>query len=173
MKVAGDGCVASVFAFAFLAALSTESGRSSYTISTVLLYAGATALAFTSATVVTSLTAAAAACCDADENVDPGTDADGSVKTGSMASPLQRGRALGIVRSKVSRVRCSTNKRTLILLQGQMGRAIGPMLATSIYWIAGPLVCYCFLAFCMMQVAIQVMGLRDKDRRKLKAKKAS
>ena len=63
-----------------------------------MLYAAATGLAYTSATVVTALTSAAAACCDED----------------SGRAELQRGRALGIVRSKVSHKASHERLRALI-----------------------------------------------------------
>ncbi|WRT65715.1 uncharacterized protein IL334_002663 [Kwoniella shivajii] len=45
---------------------------------------------------------------------------------------LQRGRALGGFRSR-----------------GQLGRAVGPLLASSIYWIKGPSIAYIGLASCL------------------------
>jgi len=63
--------------------------RTSYYLSTFVLYAAASGLAFVSATVVTGLTAAAAGCCDEEGQA---TD-----------ERLKRGRALGGFRSKVSR----------------------------------------------------------------------
>lgn len=58
--------------------------------SQVWLYGIATALSYTSATVVTGLMAAAAECCDVDEEVGRGGE-----------ETLTRGRALGGFRSKV------------------------------------------------------------------------
>ncbi|RXK40407.1 hypothetical protein M231_02240 [Tremella mesenterica] len=94
--------------------------RHSGPAATVVLYAGATCLAYTSATVVTGLTAAAAACCD---------------EEGQGEKELQRGRALGRFRSK-----------------GQLGRAIGPLLASSIYWTLGPSTAYTLLSLSLIGV---------------------
>lgn len=85
IRMASYGCFTAVFAFACLTLLPFV--RGSYALSTTLLYAAATGLAYTSATVVTSLTAAAASCCDAEGG----------------RPELQRGRALGVVRSKACR----------------------------------------------------------------------
>ena len=86
IRVASYGCFAAVFGFICLTLLPLSGVRDSPLLSTGMLYAAATGLAYTSATVVTALTSAAAACCDED---------------GSRAE-LQRGRALGVVRSKVT-----------------------------------------------------------------------
>ena len=87
IQIACYGCFATVFAFACLTILPMC--RESQALSTGVLYAAATGLAYTSATVVTALTAAAAALCD-----EEGGD-----------ERLRRGRALGVVRSKVCRDR--------------------------------------------------------------------
>ncbi|ORX36509.1 major facilitator superfamily domain-containing protein [Kockovaella imperatae] len=132
IRMACYGCFTAVFAFICLTLL--PACRDSYALSTALLYAAATGLAYTSATVVTSLTAAAASCCDAQ---------------GGRAE-LQRGRALGVVRSK-----------------GQLGRAIGPILASSIYWLQGPTICYAVLAVFMAQLSSLMVYLakQEKERR--------
>ncbi|KIR55358.1 hypothetical protein I315_01944 [Cryptococcus gattii Ru294] len=88
-------------------------------ISHIILYVAATCLAYTSATVVTGLTAAAAGCCD------------------ERYPLLQRGRALGKFRSR-----------------GQLGRAVGPLLASLLYWMEGPSVAYLTLAMCLGGVLI-------------------
>ncbi|WVQ74631.1 hypothetical protein IAR50_004232 [Cryptococcus sp. DSM 104548] len=85
----------------------------------ILLYAGATCLAYTSATVVTGLTAAASGCCD------------------ERFPSLQRGRAMGKFRSR-----------------GQLGRAVGPLLASGLYWINGPSVAYLTLGSMLAGVLV-------------------
>lgn len=84
--MAASGVLTCNMALLVLAFLPYESIRASDQLSTLLLYTAATGLAYTSATVVTSLSAAAAACCDDETGTDP---------------RLQRGRALGAWRSKV------------------------------------------------------------------------
>ncbi|OXC70327.1 hypothetical protein AYX13_01239 [Cryptococcus neoformans] len=88
-------------------------------ISHIFLYVAATCLAYTSATAVTGLTAAAAGCCD------------------ERYPELQRGRALGKFRSR-----------------GQLGRAVGPLLASMLYWMEGPSAAYLTLAMCLGGVLI-------------------
>ena len=88
-------------------------------ISHIFLYVAATCLAYTSATAVTGLTAAAAGCCD------------------ERYPELQRGRALGKFRSR-----------------GQLGRAVGPFLASMLYWMEGPSAAYLTLAMCLGGVLI-------------------
>ena len=88
LNVACSGLFVGTAAFYLLSALPVSFIRDSYLLSSVVLYAVATGLAYVSATVVTGLTAAAAACCDED-----GDASDESLK---------RGRALGGFRSKAS-----------------------------------------------------------------------
>ncbi|KAF8925410.1 hypothetical protein BGZ58_000828, partial [Dissophora ornata] len=84
------------------------------------LYAGATGLAVTSATVVNCLTSLASLVCDM------GSDSQSSNDTETEAvQPIGKGLALGRFRS-----------------WGQLGRAAGPIAACSLYWRVGPLVCY-------------------------------
>jgi hypothetical protein len=75
-------CTIGLFLLAALPLDAVKQGR----YPTIVLYLAATCLAYTSATVVTGLTAAAAACCDDDS---------------STESDLKRGRAMGSFRSKV------------------------------------------------------------------------
>lgn len=82
------------------------------------LYLAAAFLAFTSATVVNSLTAAASLQCDDDSDS----------KTAVQHPQLAKGRALGGFRSS-----------------GQLGRALGPLLACALYWTAGTLREFCKL----------------------------
>lgn len=77
--------MACTIALALLSILPLEGIRQGKT-PTIVLYLAASCLAYTSATVVTGLTAAAAACCDDDS---------------STQSDLKRGRAMGSFRSKV------------------------------------------------------------------------
>lgn len=88
LNVACTGLMVACFSFFFLGILPVDLIRESAVFSTIVLYTAATGLAYVSATVVTGLTAAAAACCDEEGNV---TD-----------ESLRRGRALGGFRSRVS-----------------------------------------------------------------------
>ncbi|KAH7887646.1 major facilitator superfamily domain-containing protein [Phlebopus sp. FC_14] len=83
-----------------------------------LLQMAAVCLAFTSATVVSSLTSYASLQCD------EGVDAD-TGKPVQEHPQLAKGVALGVFRSS-----------------GQLGRAIGPLLACASYWTFGPSVTY-------------------------------
>ena len=87
LQVAYTGLVVATCSFFLLATMPLGCVRDSDVISTIVLYAAATGLAYVSATVVTGLTAAAAACCD--------EEGEGSDET------LRRGRALGGFRSMV------------------------------------------------------------------------
>ncbi|KAG0352079.1 hypothetical protein BG005_008439 [Podila minutissima] len=89
------------------------------------LYAGATGLAVTSATVVNCLTSLASLVCDmgSDEQEQDGQGSKDKKK--NKLEPIGKGLALGRFRS-----------------WGQLGRAAGPIAACSLYWRVGPLVCY-------------------------------
>ncbi|KAK3836386.1 MAG: major facilitator superfamily domain-containing protein [Linnemannia elongata] len=89
------------------------------------LYAGATGLAVTSATVVNCLTSLASLVCDMGSNDSLPTPTSTSSTTTTKKQPIGKGLALGRFRS-----------------WGQLGRAAGPIAACSLYWRVGPLVCY-------------------------------
>jgi hypothetical protein len=80
----------------------------------IWLYVAATLLAFTSATVVNCLTSLASMLCD---------DEDDTTRLNKFRLP--KGRMLGGFRSF-----------------GQLGRAIGPLFACSLYWYLGSTSCY-------------------------------
>lgn len=86
LNVSRRGILSCSLALALLACLPLDFIREGG-MATFVLYSAAAFLAYTSATVVTGLTAAAASCCDSDEG---------------GASDLQRGRAMGSFRSKVN-----------------------------------------------------------------------
>lgn len=126
------GVLACATGLALLACLPIEAIRQG-AWSTLVLYSAASCLAYTSATVVTGLTAAAAACCEGD---------------GGAETDLKRGRAMGSFRSKV----CSsgaTRSYPSLMSKGQLGRAVGPILTASGYWLIGPIMCYGLTAACM------------------------
>ncbi|KAG0033882.1 hypothetical protein BGZ81_007057 [Podila clonocystis] len=88
------------------------------------LYAGATGLAVTSATVVNCLTSLASLVCDMGSD-EQEHDGQGRKDRKNKLEPIGKGLALGRFRS-----------------WGQLGRAAGPIAACSLYWRVGPLVCY-------------------------------
>ncbi|KAG1907079.1 major facilitator superfamily domain-containing protein [Suillus fuscotomentosus] len=94
-----------------------------------LLRAAAVCLAFTSATVVSSLTAHASLQCDEGFDKDTG-------KPAAVYPELAKGKALGEFRSS-----------------GQLGRAIGPLLACASYWTFGPSVTYGVSAIAMLTLS--------------------
>ncbi|KAF9925714.1 hypothetical protein FBU30_004580 [Linnemannia zychae] len=107
------------------------------------LYAGATGLAITSATVVNCLTSLASLVCDM--NPEQPTVASSSNNSNSnnnrtqhkSLKPIEKGLALGRFRS-----------------WGQLGRAAGPIAACSLYWRVGPLICYGAASVIVFTVAI-------------------
>lgn len=140
-----------LFALLLLAALpmasdpSLSSITSTRYLATLVLYVAASLLAYTSATVVTSLTAAAASCCD--------EDSQETASDSTAPDPrLRRGRALGGFRSR-----------------GQLGRAIGPLLVSSVYWTMGPTVAYAGMGACM---AVIWALAREPAREEVARKKA-
>jgi len=96
-----------------------------------LLQGAAVCMAFTSATVVNSLTAFASLQCD--EGV---VDEVTGKMVGEVDPKLLKGKALGEFRSS-----------------GQLGRAIGPLLACASYWTFGPAMTYGASAALMMTLA--------------------
>jgi hypothetical protein len=95
--------------------------------------------AFTSATVVNCLTALASMQCDGEMEIlnsrpstvtgkavaSDGVVPESSITMSSTVVPLARGVVLGRFRS-----------------MGQLGRAVGPLLACTVYWLYGPIACY-------------------------------
>lgn len=103
-------------------------------------FTAAVFLAFTSATVVNSLTALASLQCDSGIK---GEDQDGKKSEILATEPkLAKGRALGEFRSA-----------------GQLGRAMGPLLACASYWTFGPSRTYITSAIAMGLVALRTGGL--------------
>ncbi|WVW80162.1 hypothetical protein I302_102139 [Kwoniella bestiolae CBS 10118] len=129
LRVASRGILSCVLALSLLSILPLSPILSSRRVSTAVLYASATCLSYTSATVVTGLTASAA----------------------SLVNEQERGKALGGFRSK-----------------GQLGRAVGPLLASSIYWVNGPTVTYASLAVCLVGVyALARAQVDEKKKEKM------
>ena len=125
LRMAATGIIACVSALLLLSVLPSVPPK----LTSATLYGAATCLAYTSATVVSCLTSAAAGQCD--EEAGAGGD-----------KRLQRGVALGRYRSA-----------------GQLGRATGPLLASSAYWLVGPQIAYSTLGVCLAGVWIYVRSL--------------
>ncbi|KAG6873745.1 hypothetical protein C0995_011564 [Termitomyces sp. Mi166 len=104
-----------------------------------LLQGGAICLAFTSATVVNALTAYASLQCD-----EGGFD-DVTGKPKEEHPQLAKGRALGQFRSS-----------------GQLGRAVGPLLACASYWTFGPSVTYAVSALAMLAISANMRPIAAK-----------
>ncbi|KAI0796736.1 MFS general substrate transporter [Abortiporus biennis] len=109
------------------------------TLSIRLLQAAAVCMAFTSATVVNSLTAYASLQCD-----EGGVDKD----TGKVIQEhpeLAKGKALGKFRSS-----------------GQLGRAMGPLLACASYWTFGPSLTYAISAVAMFALSVGMKSITSR-----------
>ncbi|KAJ7180217.1 major facilitator superfamily domain-containing protein [Mycena crocata] len=105
------------------------------TLALRLLQGAAVCMAFTSATVVNSLTAFASLQCD-EGGVDSITG-----KPTKEHPQLAKGKALGQFRSS-----------------GQLGRALGPLLACASYWTFGPSMTYAVSAVAMITLSV---GMRS------------
>jgi len=132
MAKRGVGSCALALAFLALLPHLATSRRSA---ATNTLYAAATCLAFTSATVVNSLTALASLQCD-----EPTRDAAGKITAETPG--LVKGRALGEFRSS-----------------GQLGRALGPLLACGLYWTLGPSTTYSLGTVAMTAIAFHMRSI--------------
>jgi len=104
-----------------------------------LIYAAAVCLAYTSATVVNSLTALASLQCD-----EPSEVPSSLLSTDPR---LLKGRALGEFRSA-----------------GQLGRAFGPLLACAAYWTVGPSLTYGTSALAMIVLSSAMRGIAVKPK---------
>ena len=107
----------------------------------IVLYLAAAGLAFVSATVVNSLNSLASL--ETDEGKPRTRDDEAG---GGGLERIEKGKALGKFRSK-----------------GQLGRALGPLFATGVYWCISPGVAYACCAVGTMGVAMKITGLRKKE----------
>jgi len=105
------------------------------------IFVAAVFLAFTSATVVNSLTALASLQCD--HGVDKESGEGEELDVAASEPKLAKGRALGEFRSA-----------------GQLGRAIGPLLACASYWTFGPSTTYVISAAAMTALSFSMGSLR-------------
>lgn len=106
------------------------------TLATRLLHGAAVCMAFTSATVVNSLTAFASLQCD------EGVFDEVTGKPVEEHPQLAKGKALGQFRSS-----------------GQLGRAIGPLLACASYWTFGPSYTYGVSALAMLALSASMKSV--------------
>ncbi|KAL7748030.1 hypothetical protein RI367_006576 [Sorochytrium milnesiophthora] len=111
------------------------------------LYVGAALLALTSATVVTGLTSLASLCC-----AQPG--GDGSSSSASDDDDPGSGLQLGKFRSL-----------------GQLGRAVGPIMACSLYWLWGPVLTYIAGSMALVGVTLIFRSIRGLPTKAEQAKK--
>ncbi|KAI0723233.1 MFS general substrate transporter [Earliella scabrosa] len=109
------------------------------TLALRLLQGAAVCMAMTSATVVNALTAYASLQCD-DVTTDPDTG-----KTVEEHPDLAKGKALGKFRSS-----------------GQLGRAIGPLLACASYWTFGPSLTYAVSAVAMFALSASMRAVTKR-----------
>ncbi|KIY49314.1 MFS, DHA1 sub-family [Fistulina hepatica ATCC 64428] len=138
--MARRGVISCVQGLVFMA-LIPYYAKSSPTVSLRLLQAVAVCLGFTSATVVSSLTAAASLLCD-DGSVDSVTG-----KPHEEHPDLAKGKALGVFRSS-----------------GQLGRALGPLLACASYWTFGPSYTYATSAATMFALWMGMESIAKRPR---------
>lgn len=129
-KMARRGVASCVLSFIFLGLMPLYV-HSNPTLALRFLQLAAVCLAFTSATVVNCLTAFASFQCN-DETAD-----EGGSKYSAEHPDLAKGRALGKFRSS-----------------GQLGRALGPLVACGLYWSFGPSVTYSLSAITMLGLFI-------------------
>ncbi|KAG8894038.1 hypothetical protein FRB99_001556 [Tulasnella sp. 403] len=128
--LARRGVAACALGTAILASLPFVATEKQVPTATRLLYVAATFLAFTSATVVNSLNAIASMQCD---------DVTGGDSQDASHPELAKGRALGKFRSA-----------------GQLGRALGPILACAAYWTVGPTLTYGVGAIAMAHLFVHM-----------------
>ncbi|EJD53739.1 MFS, DHA1 sub-family [Auricularia subglabra TFB-10046 SS5] len=124
-------CTVALFLLSYLPRLL----KSSWAVT--CLYAAATFLAFTSATVVNALNAYASVQCD------EGVDAEG--KPTAEDPRLAKGRAMGEYRS-----------------WGQLGRAMGPIVACASYWTFGPSFTYSAIGGAMTLLFMHMKTIGSK-----------
>ncbi|KII95068.1 hypothetical protein PLICRDRAFT_98279 [Plicaturopsis crispa FD-325 SS-3] len=133
--MARRGVISCAVALVFLGILP-QVINSHISVATRLLQAAAVCMAFTSATVVNSLTAYASLQCD-EGGVDKVTG-----KPVEEHPQLVKGKALGKFRSS-----------------GQLGRAIGPLLACASYWTFGPSTTYAVSAVAMVILSANMQSI--------------
>ncbi|KAL8286129.1 hypothetical protein RQP46_004617 [Phenoliferia psychrophenolica] len=137
-KLARAGVMTCAISLILLTILPHVGGMGGWSSSaSILLYTASAGLAFVSATVVNSLNALASLECSA------------TTLEGEAGKEIDKGWALGTFRSK-----------------GQLGRALGPLVATVMYWILGPSYAYGFAACGATAVGYKVSRMGKPKRAK-------
>ncbi|KAF9076767.1 MFS DHA1 sub-family [Rhodocollybia butyracea] len=136
--MAQRGVSSCFLALVFLAILPVYA-NTNLSIAYRLLQLGAVCMAFTSATVVNSLTAYASLQCE-----EGGFDTT-TGKPAKVHPQLAKGKALGEFRSS-----------------GQLGRAVGPLIACASYWTVGPTYTYATGAVAMLALSIHMRKIAQK-----------
>ncbi|BGP58194.1 hypothetical protein JCM8202v2_005855 [Rhodotorula sphaerocarpa] len=147
-RLAQSGIRACMFSLVLLALLPRV--NASDRIAPVLLWTAAGGLAYVSATVVNSLNALASLETDED---DAGDAKDRSTDS-SSSERVDKGAALGSFRSK-----------------GQLGRAVGPLVTTAVYWTVSPSMAYLLCALGTVGTAAAMGRVVREDRELEEAKK--
>lgn len=150
-QLAFSGMIVSALSLLLLAALpfltttGPAIGSSSSKSAIFVLYTAAAGLAFVSATVVNSLNALASIECSTPTTTPPTTSPASLIPATSQT--IDKGSTLGTHRSR-----------------GQLGRALGPLVATVLYWVYGPLVAYAFGGIGCAWMGAKMRNLRRADR---------
>ncbi|GAA5904024.1 hypothetical protein JCM5296_002510 [Sporobolomyces johnsonii] len=112
---------------------------------TTVLYLAAAGLAYVSATVVNSLNALASLETDSSSSSSLSTSSSAASSTTTTTTDrIEKGAALGRFRSS-----------------GQLGRALGPLFATGVYWVLSPTVAYVACAVGALGVAVRMTRLGE------------
>lgn len=138
-------CAGSLFLFSALPFLATASA---FGAARTTLWVGAAGLAFVSATVVNSLNALASFETDSESTSSAGE------RVNAVNPLLEKGAALGRFRSR-----------------GQLGRALGPLVTTGLYFVLSPTVAYGVCGLGMLGVAVQMRRIAAEETGKEKATK--
>ncbi|GAA5985346.1 hypothetical protein JCM10908_006939 [Rhodotorula pacifica] len=136
-------CMLSLIALAVLPRVDKGSKAAS-----VLLWTAAAGLAFVSATVVNSLNALASLETDEPVPTPNGPSSASSTPASATLDRIDKGAALGSFRS-----------------QGQLGRAVGPLVTTAIYWTVSPSMAYLVCALGTVGVVAAMGRIVEEDRR--------
>ncbi|KAI9512223.1 MFS DHA1 sub-family [Russula earlei] len=145
LRIASRGATACAIGLALLA-LVPRFALTRPTLAFRLLQGAAICMAFTSATVVNALTAHASLQCDEMPEAVATEGGDGKSR-GTIERPeLAKGHALGRFRSS-----------------GQLGRAIGPLLACASYWTFGPSVTYTISAVAMTGLSVRMRRVARRE----------
>ncbi|GAA6059568.1 hypothetical protein JCM10212_000624 [Sporobolomyces blumeae] len=114
----------------------------------VCLYLGCAGFAYVSATVVNSLNALASLETDSDPISPTTTTTTTDAPRSSSDEVIEKGQALGAFRSK-----------------GQLGRALGPLFVTALYWCASPGVAYGTCTAGMVAIATYMLSWKNGEER--------